>query len=189
MTKENMENIALIAERIKALRDIMEVSAEEMAAALGLKTDEYLEYEKGGTDFSFSFLYTVADQLGIDITDLLTGESARLSMYTLVRKGEGLEMRRRSEYKYMHLAYLFKEKKMEPFLVTVEPSDVNAATHKKTHIGQEFNFITEGSMTLYIGEESVLLGEGDAVYFNSRYPHAMQAEGGKPCRFLAIITK
>ena len=28
---------------------------------------------------------------------------------------------------------------MEPFLVTVEPSDVNAATHKNAHSGQEIN--------------------------------------------------
>ncbi|MGI6664745.1 MAG: helix-turn-helix domain-containing protein [Christensenellaceae bacterium] len=189
MTQQNRENIALIAERIRSLRDIMEISAEEMAEAQGMPVEEYLEYEKGETDFSFSFLYTVADKLGIDITDILTGESAKLTMYTHVKAGEGLPMQRRTEYKYHHLAYLFKNKKMEPFEVVVEPSDVNAATHKKAHIGQEFNFILEGSMTLFIGNESVLVNAGDAVYFNSQYPHAMQAEGGKPCKFLAIITK
>ena len=43
-------------------------------------------------------------------------------------------------------------------------------------------------MTLFIGEESVYLREGDSVYFDSRYPHAMQAENGKPCKFLAVIA-
>lgn len=183
------ENIALIAERIRALREIMEVSAEEMARALEISVEEYLTYEEGKVDFSFSFLYTVADKLGIDITDLLTGESAKLSMYTCVRSGEGLEMNRRKEYKYNHLAYMFKDKKMEPFFVTVEPSDVDAATHKKSHVGQEFNYILEGSMTFFIGSEKVTVCEGDAIYFNSKYPHAMQAENGERCCFLAIITK
>ena len=183
------ENIALIAQRIRDLRDILEISAAEMAEAVGMSEEEYLSYETGEKDFSFSFLYTVADKCGVDISDLLMGEGAKLSMYSCVRAGEGLEMKRRTEYTYQHLAYLFNNKVMEPFLVTVDPSDVNAATHKKSHIGQEFNYILEGSMTLYIGEESETLFPGDAIYFNSKYPHAMQAEGGKPCRFLAIIAK
>lgn len=183
------ENLQLIAERIKDMREIMEISAQEMAEVTGMSLEEYLEYESGKIDFSFSFLYTVADKLGVDITDLLTGESAKLSLFTCVRAGEGLEMKRRKEYKYQHLAYLFKNKKMEPFYVTVEPSDVDAATHKKSHIGHEFNYILEGSMTFFIDEETIKVSEGDAIYFNSKYPHAMQAEGGKRCCFLAIIAK
>ena len=84
--KENLEGIA---ERIADMREIMNISAEEMAMATGMSVEEYLEYESGKKDFSFSFLYTVADKLGLDITDLLTGESARLSMFTCVRAGRG----------------------------------------------------------------------------------------------------
>ena len=47
-----------------------------MAKALDISEQEYREYEKGETDFSFSFLYTVANVLGINITDLILGESA-----------------------------------------------------------------------------------------------------------------
>lgn len=85
------ENIALIAQRIRDLRDILEISAQEMAEATGMSVEEYLSYESGERDFSFSFLYTIADKCGVDITDLLTGEGAKLSMYTCVRAGEGLE--------------------------------------------------------------------------------------------------
>ena len=86
------ENIKLIAERIAGLRDIMEITPDEMAETLNISLEEYEEYERGEKDFSFSFLYTVADKLGIDITDLLTGESARLSLYSGVRAVEGLKM-------------------------------------------------------------------------------------------------
>ncbi|MBP3940897.1 MAG: helix-turn-helix transcriptional regulator, partial [Christensenellaceae bacterium] len=108
------EKTKQIAERISMLRDIMEVSAEEMAELLGISVDEYLEYEKGNRDFAFSFLYTVAERLNVDITDLLTGESARLTLFSYVKNGEGLALHRRKEYKYQHLAYIFKNKKMEP---------------------------------------------------------------------------
>ena len=78
---------------------------------------------------------------------------------------------------------------MEPFLVLVEPSDVNAATHKNRHDGQEINYVLEGSMTVFIDEEQVRLYPGDTLYFDASNAHAMQAEDGKPCRFLSIIAK
>ena len=41
-------------------------------------------------------------------------------------------MERRKEYRYEHLAYIFKNKKMEPFLVTVEPKGHRRAQRTRT---------------------------------------------------------
>ncbi len=182
------DRIKLIAQRIKDLREIMDLSAAEMAKATGVSEAEYLEYEKGAQDFSFSFLYSVAGRLDVDIVDLMTGEGPRLSVCSFVKKGTGLKLERRKEYKYEHLAYIFKNKKMEPFFVTVEPKDVDARSHMNSHEGHEFNYVLEGSMKLFIDKQEVLMQPGDAVYYDARHPHAMQAEGGV-CKFLAIIAK
>lgn len=53
--KKQEENIAAIAERIRGLRDIVGISAAEMAKALDISEQEYLEYEKGQTDFPLVF--------------------------------------------------------------------------------------------------------------------------------------
>lgn len=182
------ENIMLIAQRLKALREIMDVSVADMAKATGKSVQEYSEYESGKRDFSFSFLYTAAGKLGVDIVDIMTGETPRLSVCSVVRAGEGLKMERRKEYKYEHLAYIFKNKRLEPFLVTVEPNGVDATSHLKSHEGHEFNYIIEGGMILYIDKQQINLNKGDAAYFDARHPHAMKAQGGV-CRFLAVITK
>lgn len=182
------EKILLIAQRMKALREIMDVTVAEMAQAVHLTETEYLEYEAGKHDFSFSLLYSVAGRLGVDIVDLMTGEAPRLSVCSFVKNGEGLKLERRKEYKYEHLAYIFKKKKMEPFMVTVEPKDTDAKSHMNAHEGQEFDYVLSGSMMLYIDKQELLLHEGDAVYFDAQHPHAMQAVGGT-CRFLAIIAK
>lgn len=182
------ERILLIAQRLAALREIMGISVAEMARATGLSEAQYLEYEAGRHDFSFSFLYSAAGRLDVDIVDLMTGETPRLSVCSLVKKGQGLKMERRKEYKYEHLAYIFKNKKVEPFLVTVEPKDVDARSHLNAHEGQEFNYVVEGRMTLYIDNQEISLETGDAVYFDARHPHAMKAEDGV-CRFLAVIVK
>lgn len=183
-----MQNeIVQIAERIRGLREMEDISAEEMAQVAGKTLSEYREYEDGHHDFSFSFLYTVAHRLGVDITELLTGENAKLHKFALVRAGGGLQMDRRKAYRYRHLAAIFKDREIEPFMVTVDPSDDESVT-KHSHEGQEFNYVLDGAMTLFIGSSTITLGPGDSVYFDSTEPHAMRAEGDAPCNFLAIIS-
>lgn len=183
------KEIREIAQRIRALREIEEVDAQAMADSLGMPPAEYAQYESGEKDFPFSFLYTVANKLRVDITDLLTGEGAKLQVFSLVRRGQGLQMERRHAYKYRHLAPIFKNRIMEPFMVKVEPKDTESAVAKNAHEGHEINYIVRGSMTFFIDNNTVVLNEGDLVYFDASHPHAMRAEDGKPCEFLAIISK
>ena len=113
------DRIQLIAMRLRDLRDISGMSVEEVAEKSGVDAEVYREYEAGTRDFSFSHLFNIAETLGVDISDLLTGESPRLRGYELTRKGKGLEFHRREAYHYEHLAYNFRDKKSEPFIVTV----------------------------------------------------------------------
>ena len=62
-----------IGARLAALRDFCDTSAEDMAAQLKLPLADYLAYEKGEKDFSFSFLYNASSILGVDILDLMSG--------------------------------------------------------------------------------------------------------------------
>ena len=182
------DKIKLIAQRVKDLREIMDVSIDDMAKELNMTEELYLEYESGKHDFTFSILYSIANKLRIDIVDLMTGETPHLSVCSVVRKGEGLHMERRKEYKYEHLAYIFKNKIMEPFLVTVESNDIDARGHQNSHDGQEFNYVIEGSMKLLIKDSEIVLHKGDAAYYNAKTPHSMEAIGGC-CRFLSVIAK
>ena len=77
------DKIQLIAMRMRDLREISGMSAEEVAEKSGVNVDVYKEYESGSRDFSFSHLFNIAETLGVDISDLLTGESPRLRGYEL----------------------------------------------------------------------------------------------------------
>ena len=50
---ENREQLRLIALRIRDLRDISGLSAQEVASRAGIDEDEYLAYETGERDFLF----------------------------------------------------------------------------------------------------------------------------------------
>ena len=47
--------------------------------------------------------------------------------------------------------------------------------------------VLEGTMELTIGTKSLVLNEGDSIYFDATHPHGMRTLNDKPVRFLAII--
>lgn len=180
-----------IAERIRALRDILELSPEEVALAAGVSTEDYIRAEKGEVDFGFTFLYKCADKFGVDIVELLTGSTPKLSFYSVVRAGEGLDIKRREGFKYGHLAYRFRDKVSEPFVVTA-PYDEKAQNEPialSSHAGQEFDYILKGSLKVQLEDHIEILNEGDAVYYDSGRQHGMIATGGDECVFLAVVMR
>lgn len=180
-----------IAERIKGLREMMDFTPEQMAQAVGISLSEYLAYEGGQEDFNFTFLYKCADKFGVDIVELLTGENPRLSFYSIVRAGEGLDIKRREGFKYEHLGYRFKNKIAETFLVSAPyiPEEQEEPIRLSTHEGQEFDYIISGSLKTRMEDHVEVLNAGDAIYYDSGRGHGMIATGGQECVFLAIVMR
>ncbi|MDR1541856.1 MAG: cupin domain-containing protein [Clostridiales bacterium] len=181
------EQLKDIGSRLRALREIMEFTPSALAEKMGITEEEYTKYEEGEVDFSFSFLYTAANILGVDVLDLMSGESPKLSSFTIVRAGDGYDISRRKAYNYKHLAYTFRNKKAEPFLVSVEPNS-EELVKLHSHEGQEFDYMLTGSMLFYLNDMVTTLNPGDSVYYDSSAPHAMKAAEGT-ARFLAVVIK
>ena len=182
--KEKMKEIA---QRVSELRELSEVGPDEMADHLNVPVETYMNYEEGINDIPASVLYEIAQKLNVDMGLLLTGEETRMHIFTVTRKGKGVRVERRKQYKYENLAEKFIHKKAEPFIVTVKPRDNEGKPSTNSHPGQEFNYIINGSLKLYIHDNEIVLEKGDSIFFDSSYEHAMEALNGKKAKFLAII--
>ncbi len=181
------EQIIEMGRRLAALRQIQDFSEADFATRMNISTAELAAYERGEHDFSFSFLYNAASALGVDVVDLLSGDSPRLSTCCLVRRGGGYTIDRRAAYNYKHLAFTFRNKSAEPFMVTVEPRPGADAPDLHAHDGQEFNYLVSGHLRFFLGDQVYDLNPGDSIYFNSAVPHAMRALGDNPATFLAVV--
>ncbi|NLE26327.1 MAG: helix-turn-helix domain-containing protein [Clostridiaceae bacterium] len=185
------DKIIEIAQRIRGLREDFGISVTEMAQLVEVTEEEYLSYEEGKRDFSFTFLYKIAARLGLDISELLTGSSPTLSVYTHVKKGKGLSIERRKGFKYQSLAYLFKNRNAEPFLVEAvydEAAD-KGEIMQRNHDGQEFDYILSGSLKVKIDDHEFIMEAGDAVYYDASHKHGMVATKGETCVFLAVVIR
>lgn len=180
-----------IAERIKGLRLILEFTPEEMADACDVTVKEYIDAENADTDFSFTFLYKCANKFGVDITELISGETPKLSHYSIIRKDKGLPIERRKGFKYQHLGYLLKNRSAEPFKVTARynEKEQDMPVRLSTHEGQELDFILKGKLKFQFEDHTEYLNEGDTVYYDSSHGHGMIAVDGADCEFLAIVFK
>ncbi|MCL1831018.1 MAG: XRE family transcriptional regulator [Oscillospiraceae bacterium] len=182
------EQLVEIGGRLKGLRSLMDITLEQMAKDMNIDKDEYLAYEQGQRDFSFSFLFNVANRLGVDILDIISGDTPKLMTCALVRKGEGYVIERRDAYEYKHLAFTFNNKKAEPFLVSVEPQESEVVL-PHSHDGQEFNYVISGSLEFSIDGMTYTLNEGDSVYFDSNIIHSIRAIGNETSSFIAVVVK
>jgi quercetin dioxygenase-like cupin family protein len=185
-TLSPQDNLAEIPGRIRELRDIMEISAMDLAADINIPYETYMKYESGEADIPISVLYRISARLGTDATVLLTGEDPRIDTASVCRRGKGITVERFPGYEYASLAYNFKNRNMEPLLVHLDPKKETAPL--VTHSGQEFNYVVEGVMCVTVGKKEYILNAGDSIYFNAALPHGQSAVEG-PAQFITIIQE
>ena len=189
MDKSELEKMQEVALRIREMREIFGFSQEEMAQQVEVSPEDYIRYESGKTDFPFTFIHKCAKVFHIGITDLLEGESAHLTSYTVTRKGHGLQTAKEDGIEIRDLAPMFRKKIAEPYWVRYEYSDElqHKPIHLAKHSGQEFDLVYSGHLKVQIGDNIEYLGEGDSIYYNSSTPHGMIAVDGQDCLFLAVV--
>lgn len=176
-----------IAQRMRGIREDCEFTQQQVADHLKISLEEYQAYEAGGRELHVSVMHDFCNMMGIDLTELLTGMSPKLSSITIVRKGQGVGTERNKAYGYQNLAYNFANRKLEPFLVTVAPNDSDEIP-LSAHSGHEYHYCLEGRFLMKIDEHEFVVEEGDSVYFISSSPHGMKALDNKPAKILVAIV-
>ena len=177
---------ASLSARIRELREILEISAMDIARDIAVSLETYHKYESGDLDIPISVLYKISAKLGVDATVLLTGEDPRMDTASVCRRGKGVRIERYPGYEFSSLAYNFKGRTIEPLLVYLDPS--KKAADPVTHSGQEFNYVIEGKIKITVGRSEYILEAGDSIYFDAGLPHGQAALEG-PSQFLTIIQE
>ena len=89
-----------IGMRIRELRELSDITTEEIAKELDVDEETYISYENGIIDIPASFLYQIAQIFKVDLALILTGEETRMTYFDVTRADKGFAVDRRKEYKY-----------------------------------------------------------------------------------------
>lgn len=184
MDKSNEQN-KQISSRIREMREVLDIDADEVADRVGVPPEEYAAFEEGRTDPPISVLYNIAAVFNVDPAELMTGEEPKMKEYALTRKEHDIKVRRTDTYSYHALAFAFKNRDMDPMIVELAHTEKTELT---THPGQEFNFVLEGEVEVTVGDRKFVLSPGDSFYMNPTIPHGHRAVTPL-ARFLTVINE
>ncbi|MDO4960983.1 MAG: AMP-binding protein [Eubacteriales bacterium] len=178
-----------VAGRIRELRADCGYSTAQMAELTAFSLADYEKYEQGDVDLPFSFIHKCANVFGVEMMELLEGSTPRLTGYEITKAGEGQLTAKEPGIEIKSIAYLFKNRKADPYWVTYSYSEEeqHKPIHQVTHAGQEFDLVLKGSMKLKIGDHEEILNVGDSAFYNSSNPHGMIALNGEDVTFLSMI--
>ena len=109
-----------VAERIRELRILSGYTEEQMSQMTGVSLDEYLVYERGENDLPFTFIHKCALTFGVEIMELMEGDTPRLTGYSVTRRGKGQLTAKEPGIEISSIAPLFKNRKADPYWVRYE---------------------------------------------------------------------
>ena len=189
MASVDERNLMELAHRIREMREITGFSVREMAEKTEVPVDLYMTYEEGKIDIPFTFIHKCALTFNVGMSDLLEGQSARLSTCTVMRKGHLQDPITEDGIQIMNMAPMFRNKIAEPYWVKYEYSEKlqDQPIHTTQHSGQEFDYVMSGRLKVQVGDNVEYLSEGDSIFYNSSLPHGMIATDGQDCVFLAFV--
>lgn len=180
-----------VGEMVKKLREDKAMSLEDVAKLTGLSTSVLSQIENHMVSPPLGTLVRLAKALKVQVGEFF-GESEG-APFCLVRAGERKVVSRFASteglsygYSYESLGHAKKDRKMEPFVVTLTPPEVPQVDPNQ-HAGEEFIFVIEGEVEVKLGDHTDVLKPGDSCYYDSNIPHVVSCHGDKPARIVAVI--
>ena len=128
------EQLKQIGERLKGLRDVLDIPVSEMAETIGISAEKYEKIEAGELDITISNLMKIAKKYGVSTEELIFAEAPHMKSYYVTRKGQGMSIERTKAYKYQSLVGGFVNHKADVFIVTVEPKPIRTRIRARSSI-------------------------------------------------------
>jgi transcriptional regulator with XRE-family HTH domain len=166
------EVVIRIAQKIRSTRLEKNMTIQQLATRTNVSKGLLSKIENSRTVPSLPVFVTLIQSLDISLKEffrdivLINGKD-----YLLVKKDQYSPMERegRVGFNYQHiLSQTLTTCTMEAVILEVEPG---AKGRPSTTDGYEFKYMISGSCEYQINDETIVLEEGDSIYFDASLPH------------------
>jgi transcriptional regulator with XRE-family HTH domain len=178
-----------LGDRVRTIREQKKLTLADVASRTGFDESFLQKIEDNKISPPLGDLIKLGKALDMKMGFFISGGETQA--YTVVRRDDRRKIARRAAsqdeaygYTYQSLAPGKTDRHMEPFLITLEPSEDEELS---THEGQEFIFVMEGSMEAVIGDDRLVLTAGDSIYYDSNVPHMVRCVDGPATKILAVL--
>jgi transcriptional regulator with XRE-family HTH domain len=179
--------IGIIGQTIKELRSKRGLTLEELADRSGCTPGFVSQLENNKAAPSITTLYSIAEALAVNVTDFFpsvidpTKVTRSNNRETFHFEGSAIV--------YSLLSTKFHHGALGIFLMTYNPADQALPTDElRKHIGEEFVYIIDGVLRLWIGDGFYDLYPRDSAHFVSTTQHRFENRSNQPAVALSLIT-
>jgi transcriptional regulator with XRE-family HTH domain len=178
-----------LGDRIRRVRESQGLTIKDLSSRTGVDINTLERTESGEMIPALGQLVRLGRALDMKMGYFISPGIDKLM--TVVRKDERRPISRYGETRSMQYGYFYEslapekaDRLMEPFIVTLVPTDKEEFS---THAGQEFLYVLEGEMKVQVGDRVEFLKPGDAVYYDSNQPHLVKCVGANVTKILAVL--
>lgn len=177
-----------IGKRIKEIRKENNNTISEIAARAGVTSGLISRIENGRTIPSLPVLLKIINSLKVEVIDFFNGmPQTNGASFIVSRKEENVIIEKEDEAIGFEYKYLFGKQLsslgFETVLLEVKP---NSKRRKVTTDAFEFKYILSGECYYIIGEDEVLLKEGDSIFFDGRIPHVPENRSASSTKMIVL---
>jgi len=176
----------IIGSKIKELRTNKKMTLKELSEKTSLSTGFLSQLERGLTSIATDSLLNIAEALDVELSYFLLSTSKRRERF--IQKSY-----ERDIYKIdnaLHINYVLsnnpEDKTILPRLIEILPTNTEENLNTYQHEGEEFIYVLEGIITIFINDEKQYLYPGDSAHFKSSINHNYANYTNKICKILVV---
>jgi transcriptional regulator with XRE-family HTH domain len=176
-----------MGQTIRQLRLDRQLTLEQAAERAGCTPGFLSQIERNQAVPSITMLCAIAKALGVEVAHFFPRMT---TVPQVVRADERETVRFEGSFiAYSFLSTGSPNRKLESILVQVDPVDgALPADEFRSHPGEEFAYVLEGTLRFRIGDKVYDLNPGDSIHFESTVAHRMENPGEKPTLFYCVLT-
>ncbi len=178
-----IDNIGI---HIKKLRKLQQRTLQDVAESCGFTKSLLSKIERGRIVPPVATLVKIASALNTNISALIADGNDMDCIFIPADQDESHQVLTESGYSILPLAVEFKQKRMQPFIFTARPEEINDKIH--SHLGEEFIYVLEGTLEFQVGSRVYTLHTGDSIFFNSIVEHRIVGIPTDHVKYLDIFN-
>jgi len=172
-----------IGERIRNLRELSNLTQEELADRAGLTKGFISQIERDLTSISLDSFLQILGAMDENISDFFREASGEKIVY---QESDRVAIEKERIQRFELLVPGSTNRRLEPILLTLRKGQVTP--QERPHEGEEFGFVLRGRVTLRFGKEVLKLKKGECFYLSAEKEHWLQNTSSKEAVVLWISS-
>jgi DNA-binding XRE family transcriptional regulator/mannose-6-phosphate isomerase-like protein (cupin superfamily) len=185
-----------IGPRLRAQRERKGLSVRELARRVGVSASLISQIERDRVNPSVGTLYALVQELGLPVGELFAGDDSSARISSPDAGASSGPLTTPDHRPVIHLGSGGTWERLTPagdpaldFILLVYDVGSESCPEDSlvTHGGTEYGYVISGLLGVRIGFDEYEVGPGEAISFDSSWPHRLWALGNEPVEAIWVV--